>query len=470
MRQDAASSRPLRDSGSAAVTPPGRRGEAAAPASGLPHPTLSIVGLGYVGAVSAACLAHLGFQVVGVDIDAGRVARVAAGTSPIVEARLAHLLADAVGAHRLTATLDLVAAVANSDVTLVSVGTPSSADGTCDLSFVAEVSRGIGLALANKAGFHVVVLRCSVPPGTTLGLVASTIEIASGGKLGVDFGVAFCPEFLREGSAVSDFLAPARTIIAASDARTDGIVRAVFARVGGVMIGASIEAAETVKYVDNVWHATKVVFANEVGRVCKGLDIDSHEVMGLFTADTKLNISAAYLKPGFAFGGSCLPKDVRAFARLAADRGIATPLCASLMTSNAAQVEEALRLLEPFRGKRIGVLGLAFKPGTDDLRESPMLTLIEALQRAGEHVAAFDAALTPGAPPAVQPAAVVALAGSPAEDAASLIAQSDVVVVGHATPAYREAVRRRRTGVHVIDLARLFPTPPDDPTYHGVSW
>ena len=445
-------------------------------------PNVSVIGLGYVGVVSVGCLASRGFKVTGADLDAAKVSAVAAGRSPIVEHGLDALLADGVRKGQITATSDVVAAVRNSAVTLLAVGTPTSPDGGCDLSYVRAVCRAVGEAIAEKTEFHCVILRCSVPPGTTLGVAVPEIEAASGKKLGVDFGICFSPEFLREGSAVADFADPPKVVIAASDARTDALARPVLAAPGHRVLATTMTAAETLKYVDNIWHATKVVFANEVGRFCKPLDVDSHEVMRLFVEDTKLNLSPYYLKPGFAFGGSCLPKEVRAAMHIGAEKGVSLPLIDSLLVSNNHQITDALALIKSTGGKSVGLLGLTFKPGTDDLRESPILELMARLLRGGVRVRVCDQNLQIGARLTAQlrgiraadaslaPALDALEIGGVLESLASVLQSCDVIVAAHATEAFREAVRRRRPGVHVIDLARLFKDVPTDATYHGISW
>lgn len=444
-------------------------------------PAISVVGLGYVGAVSMACLAHLGFRMVGCDIAAEKVECIKAGRSPIIEARLGELLAEGVENGLIDATQNLVGAVLETDVTFMSVGTPTAADGSCDLTFVRKASAAIGQALAMKQGFHVVVMRCSVPPGTTLDVVAPEIEKASGLKLGVGFGLCFNPEFLREGVAVADFFAPPKTVIGASDARTQQIVERIYRRIDEKALFISIEAAEMVKYADNVWHATKVAFANEIGRLCKALEIDSHEVMNVFVKDTKLNLSPYYLKPGFAFGGSCLPKEVRAVSHLGQELDLDLPLIQSLMPTNDRHIQTAVDLLAPFQGKRIGFLGVTFKPATDDLRESPTLELMSRLLAKGERIAAYDPNMASGvhldsqiayvrhARP-TQASLMDSLAGMMSVDAESLVEASDIVVVSHATEEFRRAVETRPRNVHVLDLARLFPKAPSEPTYQGIAW
>lgn len=444
-------------------------------------PAISVIGLGYVGAVSMACLSHLGFRMVGVDVSHEKVEAIRAGQSPIVEERLGELLDAGAKNGLIDATQNLIAAVLDTDVTFLSVGTPTSKDGGCDFTFVRQASRAIGQAIALKNSYHVVVLRCSVPPGTTLDVVVPEIEQASGKKLGEHFGVCFNPEFLREGVAVADFFAPPKTVVGASDTRAEKTVTAIYGAVDKNVIFTSIEAAEMVKYVDNVWHATKVAFGNEVGRLCKKLDIDSHDVMNIFVKDLKLNLSPYYLKPGFAFGGSCLPKEVRAVSHIAHALGVEVPLVDSLMKTNKCHIRQAIELLAPFKGKRFGFLGVTFKPGTDDMRESPTLEVMAELMANGETIKAYDANLHFG--PLLQGQIDYVRHAVPAQaklmdelqaitvaSAEALIDASDVLVVSHATEEFRRVVKERRTGVHVLDLARLYKDLPDDAAYQGIAW
>ncbi len=444
-------------------------------------PSISVIGLGYVGAVSMACLSSLGFRMRGVDVSDVRIDAINEGRSPIVEEKLGELLSDGVRNGLVSASRDLAAAVLGTDVTFVSVGTPTAADGSCDLTYVRDVSRGIGDAIRNKDGYHVVVMRCSIPPGTTLKVVKAEIESTSGKRMGEGFGLCFNPEFLREGVAVADFFAPPKTVIGASDARAEAIVRDIYEAVDRNVIFTTIAAAEMVKYADNVWHATKVAFANEIGRLCKALDIDSHAVMSIFIKDTKLNLSPYYLRPGFAFGGSCLPKEVRAVDHLAMDLGVDLPLVRSLMPTNAAHIEQALRLIEPFRGKRISFLGVTFKAATDDLRESPTLDLMSMLIDAGEKITAYDPNLHFGPHLMSQinyvrhssphlAGVIDQLQSITAESADALVRSCDLVVVSHATDEFRWAVEGRPEGVHVLDLARLWRELPQDSTYQGIAW
>lgn len=440
---------------------------------------ISVVGLGYVGAVSCGCFSAFGHRVVGVDIDTRKVDLIGQGRAPIHEAGLGDLLAEGVADGRLSTTGSLAGAVAETQLTIVAVGTPTAEDGGCDYRYIEAAAREIGRALAEKAGFHAVVLRCSVPPGTTRGIMGRIIEETSGKTAGIGFGLAFVPEFLREGVAVEDFHNPPKTVIGATDDRTAAMVARLFDPVDAAPIRTEIETAEMVKYVDNVWHAMKVCFANEVGRLSKSMGVDGRRVMDVFCQDEKLNLSSCYLKPGFAYGGSCLPKEVRAVAHLARERDVDLPLIGSLGRSNEVQIAEALRLVRATGATRIGVLGLAFKPGTDDLRESPILDVMSELLDDGIKLLAHDSAVTAATPIAQQLAYV--RNGAPGlarlarrlpeflcDDAETVVAGCEAVIVTHNLPAYRTLLSTAR--VQVIDVAQLFDTAPADRAYAGIGW
>lgn len=444
-----------------------------------PKPAVSIAGLGYVGAVSTACLASLGHRVVGVDLSESKVEAIASGRAPIHEAGLGDMLADGVAEGLITATRDLTDAVVGTDVTFVSVGTPTAEDGGCDTTAIVAVARAIGEGLRQKTSRHTVVMRCSIPPGTTMGVMVPEIERASGLKAGADFGVAFNPEFLREGVAVADFRDPPKTVIGSTDEITAELVSAMFEPVDAEPIVTTIEVAEMVKYVDNVWHAAKVCFGNEVGRLSKALGIDGHDVMDVFCRDTKLNLSPYYLKPGFAYGGSCLPKEVRAVTHIARTAGVSVPLMASLGASNAVQVERAIEMVRETGATRVGVLGLAFKPGTDDLRESPILEVIAALRDEGIEVIGYDPAITEATDVTGQLDYV--RHGSPAlgrladelpeiihAQAEAVVAWADALVVTHSNPAF-QALAMRHPFTPVVDLCRLFKDAPGM-NVEGIGW
>lgn len=301
-------------------------------------PTLSILGLGYVGAVSSACFSDLGFPVIGVDPDMEKVSCINRGASPIVEKDLSELLFSGREQNKLKATNDTVAAVLNSDVTLISVGTPSDADGGCDLKYLRQACQQLGEALSMKSDYHLVVVRSTIPPSTTRNELVPIIEQYSGKLAGKDFGVCFNPEFLRESTAVEDFFHPPITVLGAIDKRSLEYSTKLYQDVNAEVIGTSLEAAEFVKYVDNTWHALKVTFGNEVGRLCKAANVDSHDVMNIFLKDTKLNISPYYLKPGFAYGGSCLPKDARGINHLAKMLNVDLPVMSKIEESNRKSV------------------------------------------------------------------------------------------------------------------------------------
>jgi len=352
--------------------------------------SISVIGLGYVGAVSCGCLSALGHRVVGVDMDPRKTASIEAGRSPIHENGLDDLLGEGIAEGLVAVTSDTEAAILDTDVTFVSVGTPSRDDGACDTRNVIAVAEAIGRALAGKDTYHAVVLRCSIPPGTTAGPFLEAIERASGKRVSHDFGLAFCPEFMREGVAVEDFREPAKTVIGASDDRVRDIVARIFAPVDANPVFTSIETAEMVKYVDNVWHALKVCFGNEVGRLATALRVDGGEVMDVFCKDTKLNIAPTYLRPGFAYGGSCLPKEVRSVMGLAKGAGLDLPLIGNIAASNDRHIDDAVERIVATGARTVGMLGLTFKAGTDDLRESPTLTLIGRLEELGIRVVAHD--------------------------------------------------------------------------------
>ena len=348
--------------------------------------SISVFGLGYVGSVSAACFAKQGFSVIGVDLNADKVANMNAGRSPILEPGMSELTSEGHAAGRIRATTDVAEAVLNTDISILCVGTPSMRSGKLDLGHIEPVCKQIGEVLAKKNGFHLVVLRSTVLPGTAATLVVPTLEKASGKRLGKDFGVCSNPEFLREGSAVKDFMEPAMTVIGAADPAHSAFLREIYAWAPGRVFLTSFTSAEMVKYVCNSWHALKVAFANEVGSLAKELHVDPEVVVEIFCADTKLNISPAYLKPGFAFGGSCLPKDVRALSHRGRELDLKLPLFESILPSNDRHLDRAIDMILRTGKKKIGLLGLSFKAHTDDLRESPQVILAKRLLGEGRQL------------------------------------------------------------------------------------
>jgi len=352
--------------------------------------SISVFGMGYVGSVSAACFAHVGHKVIGVDVSSHKVEMMAGGRSPIVEARMSELVEEGHRTGLLHATTSAEDAIRDSEISFVCVGTPSMRSGKLDLSYVERVVHEIGLALKQKKSFHVVVLRSTVIPGTTETLVVPTLEKASGLRAGVDFAVCYNPEFMREGSAVADFLQPPYTVLGAQEQRHLEPVKQLYKTVSGPVFETTIPVAEMVKYVCNAFHAVKIGFANEVGTLCKNLGVDTEAVTRIYTSDTKLNISPAYLSPGFAFGGSCLPKDLRALSHRAKELDVQLPLLESILPSNLLHIDRAVESVLRTNKKKISFLGLSFKPGTDDLRESPQVHMIKRLLGEGCQLRVWD--------------------------------------------------------------------------------
>jgi GDP-mannose 6-dehydrogenase len=353
-------------------------------------PSISVFGLGYVGTVTAACVAHKGHNVIGVDLSTTKVAAMEGGRSPIVEPRVSDLIADGHKTGRLRATSNSEEAVLNSDISFLCVGTPSLRNGKLDLGHIQPVCEDIGKVLKTKSSFHLVVVRSTVLPGTAESIVVPALEKTSGKRLGKDFGVCVNPEFMREGTAVADFLEPSVTVIGAAEAAHSARLREVYSWVSGRIFETSFRSAEMVKYICNAWHAVKVSFANEVGTLAKQLSVDTAAVVEIFTADTKLNISPMYLKPGFAFGGSCLPKDVRALNYRAKELDLNLPLFQSILPSNDQHLDRAVEMVLATGKKKIGVLGLSFKAATDDLRESPQVQLVKRLLGEGREIRIWD--------------------------------------------------------------------------------
>ena len=436
---------------------------------------ISVFGLGYVGAVSAACLAEMGHEVIGVDVDAFKVDTINKGESPIVEELIGELTRDMAGAKRLHATSDIQKAIDGSEMSLICVGTPSTDEGGLQLHFVQRVAEQIAQAIKDKKGYHLIVVRSTVLPGTVEDVVQPLLETGSGKRAGKDFGLCFHPEFLREGSSVRDFREPPKIVIGASDPRAAEMLASLYTGFSAPLFQTSIRAAEMVKYADNAWHALKVVFGNEIGRVCKSLGIDSHEVMGIFCEDKKLNISPAYLKPGFAYGGSCLPKDLRALNYLGRSRNVDLPVLTAIQRSNNAHLEGVLNLLLRLNTRNIGVLGLSFKRGTDDLRESPLVELVERLLGKGCNLRIHDenvlVARLRGGNKAYVEQRLPHVSELLDESAANVVASSDIIVIGAADESYKSLLMDSGKNKTVVDLVRLFTGDEEIfETYHGICW
>jgi len=434
---------------------------------------LSVFGLGYVGCVSAACFAKEGHDVIGVDVNPTKVEIVNQGECPIVESGMSELIKEMANSQRLRATTSTQEAIDNSDVSLVCVGTPSNANGSLDLSYVERVCQEIGSALRSKTDRHTLVIRSTMLPGTIESVVVPALEAYSERRAGRDFGVCINPEFLREGTSLKDFYAPPFTLIGADDEQTANVVRQLYATVNAQVLVTPVKTAEMVKYVCNCFHALKISFANEVGNICKSLGIDSHEVMEVFCQDTKLNLSAYYLKPGFAFGGSCLPKDLRAINYKAKQLDVEVPLLSSLLQSNRLQVERAVQMVLRTGKKRIGVLGFSFKAGTDDLRESPMVSLIETLIGKGFQLAVYDRDVSLarlfGANKEFIERGIPHISQLMRSSLDEVRETSDLLIVGNKSEEFREIESKLRADQIVIDLVRLFEKTSDD-AYQGICW
>ena len=435
---------------------------------------LSIFGLGYVGSVSAACFARDGHEVIGVDVNPTKVEIINSGRSPIVEPHLEDLISEAVTAGRLRASTDAAEAIANSDVSMVCVGTPGNANGSLDLTYIKSSCKEIGVALASLDRYHVVVVRSTLLPGSIERHVIPTLEVYSGKRAGKDFGVAINPEFLREGTSVYDFDNPPFTLIGADDEQVSSLVGHLYSRLEAPLYTLRIKEAEMVKYACNCFHALKVAFANEIGNICKPLEVDSHRVMEVFCKDTKLNLSPYYLKPGFAFGGSCLPKDLRAITYKARELDVDIPLLNSVLLSNERQIERAINMILRTGRKNIGVLGLSFKPGTDDLRESPLVTVIERLIGKGLKVSIYDRhvhlARLFGANKEYIEREIPHISELMRPELASVVDASEVIVIGNKSEEFSEIKDLLKNDQTVIDLVRLFDNAPPAGSYTGIAW
>jgi GDP-mannose 6-dehydrogenase len=436
---------------------------------------VSVFGLGYVGSVSAACFAEDGHTVVGVDVNPGKVASLNEGRSPIVEKGLDDLIRDNVANGRLRATTSTADAVRDSDISLICVGTPSRKNGSLDLTYLERVAEQIGEALREKTAYHVVVVRSTVLPGTTHQIVIPAIERTSGKKYGTGFGVTVNPEFLREGTAIHDFRHPPLTLVGHNYTSDAEPTKALYGRVDAPIETTTIRTAEMMKYASNTWHALKVAFANEIGNVCKRVGIDSHEVMNIFCKDEKLNLSSYYMKPGFAFGGSCLPKDVRALQYRAKEVDLDMPVIQAILGSNQLQIQHAIDEIVDTGKKRVGLLGFSFKAGTDDLRESPIVILAEALLGKGYSLCIYDRnvsiARLVGANKEYINKQIPHLSSLLSDSIDEVIGKSEVIVVGNGSPEFAEALTRTRPDQTVIDLFRLKVDKEAVPAaYTGICW
>ena len=436
---------------------------------------ISVFGLGYVGAVSCACLPELGHKVIGVDINPLKVQMIAAGQAPVIEEGINELIEAATARGDLRATTDVEDAVLHSDLSLISVATPSNADYTPNLAAVDAVVAESGAVLRRKTGSHVVVLRSTVPPGTTEGRLLPILEAAAGRRVGDRLSLVFNPEFLREGASVKDFHHPPQTIVGSFDDAGYAAMERLYAGLPGVFVRAAPAVAESVKYLCNVFHALKIVFANEAGSVLKAYGLDGTEVMKIFCQDTQLNISSAYMRPGFAFGGSCLPKEVKGFVTLARDRNVEIPALAGLLDSNDAHLGRAYELIARKGRRRVALFGLAFKPGTDDLRDSPLVALAERLLGKGFEIAIFDRFVKLsrllGKNKEFIEREIPHLDRLLHEDPEAVLRDAEVIVVGHADAQVRRLIAAKASGRRIVDLAGYADLRGiEGAEYEGICW
>ncbi|QZX82213.1 GDP-mannose 6-dehydrogenase [Metapseudomonas otitidis] len=422
---------------------------------------ISIFGLGYVGAVCAGCLSARGHEVVGVDVSSTKIDLINKGKSPIVEPGLEELLQQGLKTNRLRGTTDVAAAVRDTDMSFICVGTPSKKNGDLGLEYIEGVCREIGFALRDKAERHTVVVRSTVLPGTVKNVVIPIIEDCSGKQAGVDFGVAVNPEFLRESTAIKDYDFPPMTVIGELDKTSGDLLETLYRELDAPIIRKDIEVAEMIKYTCNVWHAAKVTFANEIGNIAKAVGVDGREVMDVVCQDHKLNLSKYYMRPGFAFGGSCLPKDVRALSYRASSLDVEAPLIGSLMRSNSAQVQKAFDIIAAQDKRKVALLGLSFKAGTDDLRESPLVELAEMLIGKGFDLRIYDRnveyARVHGANKDYIESKIPHVSSLLDSDFNGVVDNADVIVLGNRDELFAPLAQRAPEGKHVIDLVGFMP-------------
>lgn len=435
---------------------------------------LSVIGLGYVGVVCSVCFAKEGHSVIGVDIDKIKIDLINKKKAPIIEAMLEEYIQKGVDRKKLMATSNLEYAIQNSEITFIAVGTPNKANGDIDLSYIEKSAVSIGKILKDKKDYHIIAMRSTVLPGTARDIVIPIIEKYSGKKVGIEFGYVSNPEFLREGTAIYDFYNPPKTVVGSSDKESSKKFRELYSFVSSPYFETDIEVAEMIKYADNSWHSTKVTFANEIGIICKRLGIDSHKVMNIFCKDNKLNISSYYLKPGFAFGGSCLPKDVKALTYKAKLLDENTPLLHSLMVSNKYQIERVYEnFIKPIGKKKVGILGISFKADTDDLRQSPVLELAEILIGKGYLVKIYDANITKAydkkANRHLLDNDLKHIKDRLVKTLYDIILESDIIIIGHSSEEFRSIDFNEFSRKIFIDLVRI-KNDVTSQNYIGIGW
>jgi GDP-mannose 6-dehydrogenase len=434
---------------------------------------ISIFGLGYVGAVCAGCLSARGHDVVGVDVSTTKIDLINTGKSPIVEPGLEALLQQGLATGRLRGTTDVADAVRDTEVSFICVGTPSKKNGDLGLEYIEGVCREIGEAMRDKPGRHTVVVRSTVLPGTAKNVVIPILEASSGKKAAVDFGVAVNPEFLRESTAIKDYDFPPMTVIGELDSASGDLLESIYSELDAPVIRKGIDVAEMIKYTCNVWHATKVTFANEIGNIAKACGVDGREVMDVICQDHKLNLSKYYMKPGFAFGGSCLPKDVRALSYRAGALDVEAPLIGSLMRSNTIQVQNAFDIVSSYDKRKVALLGLSFKAGTDDLRESPLVELAEMLIGKGYELSIYDRnveyARVYGANKEYIESKIPHVSSLLNSDFDAVVRDADVIILGNGDQDFAPLAQQALAGKHVVDLVGFMPTASREGS-EGICW
>lgn len=436
---------------------------------------IAVFGIGYVGVVSAACLAKDGHEVIAVDVDPGKVDSINAGLSPIVEAKLPELIAEVVAAGKLTATLDFEKAIHDTDASFICVGTPSAEDGSIGLKYVKSVLSSIGAALATKDGWHSVVVRSTIVPGSMEGTCIPLLEETSGLKAGVDFGVGYYPEFLRESTAIDDYYDPGLIVFGALDDKTGAILTDLNKDLDCDIHLVDVRTAEMVKYTSNSWRAVKVTFANEIGNIAKASGLDGQMVMKILCSDHKVSMSPYFMRPGFAFGGSCLPKDVRALRALAASTSVKSPLLDAVLVANAEQIARAEQMIDLAGAKKVGMVGISFKPGTDDLRESPLAELASRLLDKGLQVNVFDPYVHEAYANDMSAAGRgndynIDLRDKLIADIDGLFDTSDIILVGNKYDEVMEQITARMGSKPIVDLTRIAPAARSSGTYQGICW
>jgi GDP-mannose 6-dehydrogenase len=436
---------------------------------------INIFGMGYVGCLTAACLAKDKHDIVGIDTDQLKVSMINDGKSPIVEPGLQEVISEAVSSHNLSTMINNLSNLRPAEISFVCVGTPSNENGGLNLDHVIKIAEQIGEYLRELQSYHVVNIRSTVLPGTVEDTIIPTIERKSGKKAGLDFGVCMNPEFMREGTSIHDHYNPPFTIIGEIDRKSGDVISKIYKDINAPLIRTSIKVAEMVKYTCNVFHALKVTFANEIGNICKRLNIDSHEVMDIFCRDEKLNISPYYLKPGFAFGGSCLPKDLRAILYKTQELHLESPVLSTILNSNKNQIEHAYKLVEKTGRKKVGILGLSFKPNTDDLRESPMVELVEKLIGKGYFVSIYDGEVSMariyGSNKRYIEGVIPHVSSLMKQSIQEVIDNSQVIVVCNKSKEFEEVIPGIEDDKIIVDLVRIVSNVAErNGNYEGICW